>query len=69
LETAASGQARVERQHRKQIVALQVFVIGEDFIDRHTGAEEFKERLHRITKPADAGLAVTYARIERDSRK
>jgi hypothetical protein len=58
-----------ERRLGQEVVALQVFVVGQDRIDRHAGAEQFQERLHRIAEPADARLAVAHRRVDRDSRE
>ena len=58
-----------KREDRAQILSLEILVIGQYFIERHPGTEEFENHLHRVPQPTNARLAVAYRGVNRDARE
>jgi hypothetical protein len=49
--------------------ALQVRVVGEQLVDRHTGREQLKQILDCVAQPSDRRLAVADGWIRRNALK
>jgi hypothetical protein len=67
LDAVGAGEAGGECEDREQVRAFEVGIVGEHFVERHSRAEEVKERFDRVAETADAGLAVAYGRVDGDA--
>lgn len=56
-------------ERSKQIIVLEIGIVREDFIDRHTGGHEFKENLDRVAKATNGGPSVADCWVRRDARQ
>jgi hypothetical protein len=61
------GKAGGLGERGKNVVALEVGIIGENFSDAHTTGQPFKDRFDRIPQSPDARLAVTNCRVAGDT--
>jgi hypothetical protein len=69
MEPSSPSQASSERQDGKQVLTIEVLVIGQDLVERHTRAEQVQQRLDRVTQPADTRFAVAHRGVDRDARE
>jgi hypothetical protein len=59
----------VEINGSQQIVRLKILVVGQDLVERHPRAEQFKKHLDRVTESPNARLTETDGRVDRDASK
>jgi hypothetical protein len=57
------AQAGRVGEHRQDVLALEILVIGEDLLDALPGAEELEDEIDGIPQAPDTRLAVTHLRI------
>jgi len=55
---AAAGRAGPELQRREDVVALQVRIVGEHFVDRHARRQQLEHALNGVAQPSDRRLAM-----------
>ena len=56
------------REHRKQILTLDVFEIRQNLVQSYPGAKQFEQHLNQVSQTADARFSMAYRRINRDSQ-
>ena len=57
------AQSPGEIQRCQNVFSLQIFIVSEDLFVGHSGTEQLQNRLYRISKPANRGLAVANLRV------
>ncbi|MEO7194941.1 MAG: hypothetical protein ABIZ05_08980 [Pseudonocardiaceae bacterium] len=65
LATACGKGAELQRG--KQIVTLEIRVVGEDVLDRHARGQQLEQVLDGVSKTSNGRLAVTHRRVRSGS--
>jgi len=64
---APAGNERTELQRGEEVVTLQVRIVGEHLVDRHTGRQELQQALDGVTQTPDRRLTMTDRWVRRDA--
>src|SRR5947209_7781281 len=58
LDALDLAQSPGEVQRGKNVFGLQIFIVSKYLVVGHSGTEQFKDRLNRITQPANGRFAM-----------